>query len=237
MICIGYLTQFDGNSVGKICRLNTDGSFDSTFNPLGSGFNLIPNNLVVLSDDSIVVTGSFTTYNGVSANRIVKLTSNGAIDGTFVYGTGFNGTTRSILESNNNLFITGTFTTYNGSSVARGIIKLSLTGTLNSTFNTNAGTGLSVTAYAYDSTETADGNLVFIVPFALSNYNGTTTNGIFKITQDGLLVNQFLTTSGFNSNSQGLISDNQNRVIVVGNFSTYSSLKANGIVRLLPCQE
>lgn len=89
---IYFSTQSDGKiitavlngGVLRIFRLNTDGSFDYSFN-VG-----IPNALIqtfgdetiaILPDDSIIVGGSFTTYtvNGVTktVNRLVKLDKDG----------------------------------------------------------------------------------------------------------------------------------------------------------------
>ena len=85
-IVIGKFTLWNGTSVGRIVRLNTDGTLDSTFNSGGSGFTA-PNPLwcEVQDDDKIIVAGSFTGYNGSYPNygNLVRLNSNGTLDSTF----------------------------------------------------------------------------------------------------------------------------------------------------------
>ena len=62
----------------------TEGFPDSTFNT-GSGFNDLVKDIELQSDGKILVSGAFTTYQNISANRIVRLNNNGSIDNTFVY--------------------------------------------------------------------------------------------------------------------------------------------------------
>jgi uncharacterized delta-60 repeat protein len=75
----GNFTSYNGTSVGRICRLNTDGSLDTSFNSSGAGFNNNVYSITVLSSDDILVSGDFTTYNGNSAIKLIKLNSNGTV--------------------------------------------------------------------------------------------------------------------------------------------------------------
>jgi uncharacterized delta-60 repeat protein len=84
----GEFTTYNGNSCNKICRLNSDGSFDSTFN-IGTGFDLRVENLLILPNGKIICVGEFTDFNSNSTNCIVRLNSDGSFDSTFNVGTGF----------------------------------------------------------------------------------------------------------------------------------------------------
>ena len=75
----GFFTSYNGTSVGRICRLNSDGSLDTTFNNGGTGFNNVTTNFLILNDGNILVVGNFTSYNGTTANRIVKLNPDGVL--------------------------------------------------------------------------------------------------------------------------------------------------------------
>ena len=86
----GEFTSFNGNTVKKIIRLNTNGTHDTSFS-IGSGTTdsvVIPNcpfcrnQIWVLKqqpDSKIVVGGSFTTFNGLSAMNITRIYGNAGV--------------------------------------------------------------------------------------------------------------------------------------------------------------
>ena len=69
-------------------QLNSDFSIDNTFN-IGSGFDGGVVDLYVQTDNKILVGGEFTSYNGTTYNRIIRLNTDGSIDNTFNVGDGF----------------------------------------------------------------------------------------------------------------------------------------------------
>jgi len=125
MIIVGDFTSYNGTSVGKIARINTDGTLDTSFNIGGSGLNNIAYAVAIQSDGKIIVGGGFTSYNGTSANRIAYLNSDGTLDTSFnVGGSGFNTTVfRLKIQSNGKILTGGFFTTFN-SITANRIIEL-----------------------------------------------------------------------------------------------------------------
>jgi hypothetical protein len=63
--------------------LNSDGSIDTSF-LIGTGFNTGGDyDLQLQADNKIIVAGRFSSYSGVSVNRVVKLNTNGSRDSTF----------------------------------------------------------------------------------------------------------------------------------------------------------
>lgn len=139
----GNFSSANGVSRSDIARLNSNGTLDTTFNP-GSGFNNQVNALALQSDGNIVVGGNFTTFNGTgnTANRIVRLTSTGARDTSFL-GTGADNNVFAVAiqASNGAILFGGDFQNYtNGSTVATGrLARVSSTGVLDTTFSTNVG--------------------------------------------------------------------------------------------------
>ncbi|MBM3871193.1 MAG: hypothetical protein FJ392_09550, partial [Verrucomicrobia bacterium] len=82
----------------------------------------------------ILVGGSFTTFNGSTVNRLVRLTASGTIDPTFNTGTGANGTVASIaIQPDGKLVLGGLFSTINGVARAR-MARLNQDGSLDATF-------------------------------------------------------------------------------------------------------
>lgn len=86
----GEFTSYNGTPIKKIIRLNTNGTHDTTFN-IGSGTTdavVIPtcpycrNNVWALKqqpDGKIMVGGSFTTFNGLSAMNITRIYGNAGV--------------------------------------------------------------------------------------------------------------------------------------------------------------
>jgi hypothetical protein len=82
LVCVGNFNAYNGTSVGRIMRINTDGTLDTSFNSGGSGFDLKAKDIVQMDDGTLVVTGDFTSYNGIARSRIVFLDPDGNVDTT-----------------------------------------------------------------------------------------------------------------------------------------------------------
>jgi hypothetical protein len=86
---------------------------------MGDGFdNYSIEAINIQSNGKIWVGGYFRNYQGVPANRIIVLNSDGSRDTTFDMGTGFNDIIYSngAIRPDNKLIIGGFFTEYNGSA-------------------------------------------------------------------------------------------------------------------------
>lgn len=178
IVIVGDFTTYNGTSRNRIIGLNMDGSVNTEFN-IGSGFNGNPASMIYdPTNDKIYCFGNFSLYNGTSANRIVKLNSDGSIDTSFNYGTGFNQiTSHGDLDSSGKLVVVGTdITSYNGQSIQRGVCRLNVDGTLDNTFsNTN---GFNIFRFRQETFP------------RLSNSTGPFTSGFFNISANREIVNQ-----------------------------------------------
>lgn len=109
-----------GGGMGRLARLNANGSPDLGFNPgpiIGNPNGYYPDlsSVAVQSDGKVLISGSFTNVSGTTRNRIARLHADGSLDGSFNAGTGANDAVRSIaLQSDGKLLIGGDFTTVNG---------------------------------------------------------------------------------------------------------------------------
>jgi uncharacterized delta-60 repeat protein len=120
-----------------------DGTIDNTFD-IGDGFNDIVRTIELQSDGKVLAGGDFTSYNGVTRNKIIRLTSGGTIDNTFNIGTGFTGSVRTIaLQLDGKILAGGLFTSYSGTTI-NNVIRLNTDGTIDSTFNIGTGFTTSV---------------------------------------------------------------------------------------------
>jgi hypothetical protein len=84
-------------------------------------------------DNKVVIAGTFTSYNGLLANRIARVLS--TLDPSFITGIGANNIIYALaLQPDGKIIIAGNFTSYNGIVVNRitrllpdGSIDLTLT--------------------------------------------------------------------------------------------------------------
>ncbi|MCC9061865.1 DUF7619 domain-containing protein [Flavobacterium piscisymbiosum] len=72
ILCAGRFNHFDNVSTRGLLRLNADGTLDPGFN-IGTGFNAKVESVFIEADGKILVTGSFTNYNGAWCNGSVRL--------------------------------------------------------------------------------------------------------------------------------------------------------------------
>ena len=228
----GDFTDFNGNTVNRICRLNPDGRIDDTFN-IGTGFNSGVLTIKVQPDDKILVGGAFTSFNGSGTTSICRLNSDGTEDTTFTtnIGSGFDNKVYSIkLLSNNTIIIGGAFSDFDGNTVGY-IAKLNSNGTYNSSFTTNAGTGFDSDVLSLD----IDPSDNIYVGGGFSDFNGTTVSCAAKMSGAGVQNSTF--SSNISTNLNGgvfAIRYNSNKVLIGGNFTGAFGTGLNYIYQLNP---
>jgi uncharacterized delta-60 repeat protein len=225
----GNFTSYNGTSINRIVKLTSTGSIDGTFS-VGTGFNNIVYQFIEPVANKYVLVGQFSSYNGTSAPNIVQLNSNGSIDGTFVYGTGFgNEVVNILLTPDNKYLVSGNFTQYNGTSSVNRILKLNTDGTIDGTFS--SGTGFNFPPYAM--TYTSDGGI--LVGGNFTDYNGTAANRIIKLTSTGGVDGTFVYGSGFNNFPYyATFETSDNKYLVGGRFTTYKGSTYNYVIKLEP---
>ncbi|MBV6405101.1 MAG: hypothetical protein GFGODING_01867 [Flavobacteriales bacterium] len=191
VVAVGPFQWYDGLSpfVGTICRgiarIGPLGDFDATFEH-GSdwwngtdGFNGSTRAVELLPDGRILVAGSFTTYGGVTRNRVALLNDDGTLDGSFDPGAGADGTVHCIaLQSDGRILIGGSFTSYAGTPRNR-IARLNADGSLDATFDPGSGFDNTVYGLAIQP----DGRL--IVGGDFTTFNGTPRHGIARLSIAG----------------------------------------------------
>ena len=179
------------------------------------------------SDNKIILGGNFTSYFGTSANNIIRLNTNGSVDNSFAYGTGFNNIVNCIsIQSNNYVLIGGNFTSYNG-TLTNGIIRLNSLGSVDVSFV--YGTGFSG-GNVYFIEVQSDGKI--LVGGNFTSYNGTGANGIIRLNSDGSIDGTFIFGTGFNNFVYAISVQSNGKILIGGSFTTYNGTGANNIVRL-----
>jgi uncharacterized delta-60 repeat protein len=201
ILCGGFFTTYKGVSANKIIRLNSDGSKDLTFDN-SIGFNQIVFSVALQSDGKILVGGSFTTYKGLTENRIIRLNTDGTKDLTFDNSIGFDSTTLTIaLQPDGKILCGGYFTTYKGVT-SNYIIRLNSDGTQDITFDNSIGFDAGVRNIALQSN-----GEIFICGFFIS-YKGYVNDYIVKLNSNG----QIISTLNLANNLSDIIYNSNNNV-------------------------
>ncbi|MEM0575238.1 T9SS sorting signal type C domain-containing protein [Flavobacterium polysaccharolyticum] len=225
ILVAGSFTQFNGTAVGRLVRLNPDGSRDSSFTSSPGATNSIIYDMALQSDGSIFLAGSFTNFNGTAANRIVKILPNGAVDTSFVIGSGASGLIEKVeIQLDGKIIIGGGFSSFNGVSVGK-IARLNANGSLDTSFVTGVGFDNNVSAIGVQS----DGKIILGGSF--TNYNGNVANRIVRINTDGTLDASFASGTGFNSGAvEAIVMNAGGGLLIGGSFSgTYNGVEVNRV--------
>ncbi|WP_348811894.1 T9SS sorting signal type C domain-containing protein [Flavobacterium maritimum] len=226
VMAFGSFSKFNGTASSRIARLLENGTLDPTFNSAGSGADGLIRNAAIQSDNKIVLVGSFTNYNGTSANRITRILPDGSLDLTFDVGTGSNNQIYGIaLQPDGKIIIGGNFTNFNGTSVNR-IIRLLADGSIDESFDA----GLGADAIIETVLLQLDGKIV--VGGRFSTFNGSTHNRLVRLNTDGSIDLSFSVGSGFDKNVYAMAIQSDDKLLIGGTFLNYNGATIKRMARL-----
>lgn len=174
----GTFSQFNGISgIENMVRLNADGTLDNGFNV---DCDSTVEDIAIQTDGKILVAGWFAAVNGANSSRIVRLNTNGAIDGSFSVGAGLDWTGISLaIQPNGKIIVAGYFGSYQG-TVRRSIIRVNANGMLDTTFAEQEDPQITLNAVALDS----HGKV--IVGGYFNKYQTARRYSIARLNNDGL---------------------------------------------------
>ncbi|MEJ7558997.1 MAG: DUF5008 domain-containing protein [Pedobacter sp.] len=137
ILCYGAFPKFDDATVGRIIRLNADGTIDQTFNPGGAGADdIITSVSYNAATNKYVAVGYFRTFNGKPSLNMVQLNYDGSVDASFTPKVFGGGQPAFVKQLNDGLsLITGDFKSYDGVSKG-GFLFVDKTGGLAAGYNT-----------------------------------------------------------------------------------------------------
>jgi len=223
LFVIGWFSAYKGSTRNYIVKLNaTTAALDSTFNTSGTTFSNGLPYVMAYASGSLYVGGSFTSYKGTNAQRIVKINgTTAAIDTTFDTTSGFSSSeVRALaLDSSGNIYAGGWFSSYKGVTT-RQVAKLNAsTAALDTTFDTGTGFG----GGSNEILSLATDNSSVYVGGGFTTYKGTTRQNIVKLNAStAALDTTFDTADGFDAKVTDLKIDGSN-LAVIGEYSTYKT--------------
>ena len=217
----GYFTNYNGTTVNRIARLNSNGSLDGTFN-VGSGLNSVVTAIGIQPNGKILVSGVFTTYNSVGTGGLIRLDVNGTLDGTF---TPIAGDILSIIvQTDGRIIIAGDFLGLNGLNTNR-IARINSDGTTDASFNIGSGADQLINSTILQP----DGKVIIAGNF--STYNSLVRNKITRLNMNASLDLTFVAITGANSAVNKIVLESTGSIAVGGNFTSVNGVNKNHIAR------
>lgn len=219
-----------------LSKMDELGNFDSTFNynyatkKSNEGPNGFVTSAIQLSSGSLVLGGTFTTFHGNPASRLVCIDPN-----TGLIGNAFSGSTdgpvfRIVYNSvTKRLVIVGNFKNYNGTPV-NGVAVVKEDGSLDTGAMIKAMDG-GVPTYC---AQLNDGR--FIISGTFSKYNNIVRNGFAVLNADGTLASGYNNTGMFRG---GIIAHSEwnifggTAIFLVGNFDRFDNKEVGNIVKII----
>ena len=225
----GGFNALSGNSLrGRIVRVNSDGTIDSTFNNGGmnAGANGTVYKIIYLADNKILVGGNFSFFNSnFPASGVVRLNNDGTVDTSFSTGQGTNhGVREMAIQADGKILVSGFFTQFDNMQTDS-IVRLNENGSLANTFETNHPADQNTLVFGLALQP--DGKIVVGI-----SDNSLLTNGqVLRFNTDATIDNTFSAGNIEKSAIRGIVSQADGKLIIAGDFTTFNNQSHLHIVR------
>ena len=232
----GDFTIYNNISRKNIARINSDGTLDTNFDS-GSGANFAVNTLSIQSDGKIIIGGDFTTYNGVSRNRVTRITAASVLPLTLIsFSVNNEGNKNQLKWKTSNEINTKSFVVQrsNDGNTFTDIGLLNAKGFEESVYNfDDIESKTNVVTYYRLKIVDIDGQSIFSKVVAVKN--------ILELLNIKFITNPFLDNIviGINSNAKGYVTlsilDNSGKILRKEQRSLekgFNNLSVNGLASL-----
>lgn len=227
---------YDVTRMLQLVRMNMDGSMDSSFHynavekqsPRGGNGGI--SDAIMQTDGKLILAGNFTTFNGVTANRIVRLNLDGSVDDSFLAGTGANGDISSIRynATTNKITLSGVFTSFNDKALS-GVAVLNADGSLDPNFAGEEISGGGVTFAA----QLNNGRI--IVTGTFKKYGDYGRQGFMILESNGQIDPAYNNTGGFQGRVYDMVetaATGGTKVMLVGDIARFNTMFPKNVLRI-----
>ncbi|MBE0641529.1 MAG: T9SS type A sorting domain-containing protein [Bacteroidales bacterium] len=225
----GEFSSFNGNAASHAVCLLPNGTPDAgyTINVAAGGFDGPVRALALQADGYVLAGGLFNNVNGLSRKNIVRLDSTGAVDNTFLVGSGASNEVTHISTNGSRSVLIGFFNTYNGQSVP-GFVVLQSDGSIDTSFLLPAASFVNVSTSAV-----LPGNKILLAG-NFTTYQGMPAGRIIQLNADGSIDTSFQPGQGLSGLAHTLTIQPDGRILVGGAFSQAAGQPRSRIARLMP---
>ena len=217
ILIAGNFFNYNGNVAGRIARLNSDGTYDSSFTTNAAG----PVEAMLTEED-----GKFLITQS-SGGGLYRYNADGTIDTSFTRITfGGYGPYR-LVKQGDKYIVAGDFTIYSNAGVLyTNVARLNYDGTLDTTF---AQTQLFNTTYVQ---VLAEPNGKIILAGAFSYFNNIAVPNIIRLNADGSLDTTFNAGTGTAGTIRGMAVQPDGKYIISGTFESFNGVAKHLNARL-----
>lgn len=223
----GYFEAYDGTAVYNLARLNADGTLDTTFNNAGSGPNWDVGTIIILPNGKIMISGYFSTYNGVQMGQVARLNADGTLDTTFNYAgiPGVIWATDIAMQEDGKVIVVGEFNDASGAL----LIRLNLDGTIDTTFSSTLSS--QVGAFVEEVAVDSDGKILIGGTFSIDG--GTPKIAAAVLNSDGSFDTGLPVDSlGAYDSITDIVVLEDTKILLGGDFTSYNGVPASFFTRI-----
>ena len=215
-----FVTNPSSPAFKSIIRLNSDGSFDNSFDAGSINSNLYK--VVIQPDGKFIIGGFFQTINGVSRPYIARLKSDGSLDESFDAGTSITSPVTSLYIKPDSKILVGGLRSTNG--LAK---QLNSDGTLDIVLNAN-------TFGSFVNTIALTGGGKIFIGGELTFSFGSLSNAAFLFNSDGSQDSSFSFSPTAASSVSAIAVQPDGKILLGGTFDRVNGVNRNRILRLNP---
>ncbi len=260
LVIAGGFGKVNGVVRRNIARLETDGSLDLSFDPLGGTDGTIGQLVRQPTDGKFLIVGAsaaaggggaFFTVNGTQRNNIARLNSDGSLDLTFDPGrlisadgiiaggvaTNPGLVSQIVLQTDGKIVVVGQFaaiaTGATTSAPRSCVARFNSDGTFDATYNPGTGmTNAAGTPSASYAVLQSSGKVVIAGDF--DRFNGFAVPGFVRLTTLGAYDAVFNAGTGTNVlDLGGLFAQADDKIVVFGSLTSFNGVACNQMTRLL----
>jgi uncharacterized delta-60 repeat protein len=219
----GKFSTFDGAAVKGAARLDSQGRAETNFAPLISG---AVHAIALQSDGKILVGGDFTRVGDQTRRRIGRLNADGALDSSFDPRGAINREVRTIaVQRDSKIIAGGSFDGSSGHKHNR-ITRFNPDGGRDGTFTPGAGANAVVLSVVIQPDEK------IIVAGDFSRFDNNPCGRIVRLNPDGTVDPSFRAGAGATASILSVCLQQDGKILVAGNFSSFAQTSRNRIARL-----
>jgi len=229
-VCTGSFSSYSGVSRNHICRVNYDGTLDTTF-VVGTGYTRQTFYSLIQSSGKILVCSiGGNQYSGTNIGALSRLNTDGSLDTTFnnidILGTTTTLLTKIYENADGTFYVCGNLT----KSGRKGILKLNSDGSYASTdpFNTS---GIGFDGTAADFQVQADGKLIVCGDFLIYNGAGV-PRSLIRLNANGTRDLTFNLGGGGLSNNAYEVELQGSKYIICSFSFSYNGTPTNQVFRV-----
>lgn len=227
-LVVASLSAGVGQSSSVIKRYSTEHVLDESFNAVANSYI---DDIILLTDGRILISGTFYTVNGTQTGRVARLHPDGMLDPSFNVGNGPNAQVFCLLPmEDGSVLIGGRFSEVSGHPV-RGVARLMENGMVDPLFNPMA-TAMDEYVSVNDLVLDTEGRIIAGGSFTLPG--DPQQKNLMRFLSNGTLDGTFPIASGTSSSVNVLEKRPDGSILVGGLFSSVNAEPRSALALLLP---